>query len=286
MAARSEAPQESKIDSAVSVLRDELSLDDGKQPHLAVVLGSGLGDFAGILSDQRSVSFDSISHFPQPTVPGHSGRVISGAIEGVPILCLQGRVHFYEGQDASNVIFAVRVLGRLGIKQLILTNAAGSLNRRFKPGDLMLIRDHIALLVPNPLIGPNVDPLGPRFPDMSAAYSADLISLAQECANRLGILLREGVYVAVTGPSYETPAEVRLLKRLGADVVGMSTVPEVIAARHMKIDCLGLSVITNFAAGISPTPLCHEEVLAIGSKVKPRLLRLLTEVCRRAAKAD
>ena len=184
------------------------------------------------------------------------------------------------------VTFPVRVLRLLGVRKLIVTNAAGGLNPRFRPGDLMVIRDHLGLFVPNPLVGANEEEFGPRFPDMSQCYSPSLRRIALQCGRALKLILKEGVYAAVTGPSYETPAEVRLLRRLGADAVGMSTVPEVIVARHMGIECLGISSITNLAAGASKTPLCHEEVLRAGEKINPLLIRLLTRICRKLSREE
>jgi len=245
----------------------------------AIVLGSGLGGFAEVLEDQKEISFSSIPHFPVSGISGHAGTLIQGRLGKCPVLCLKGRVHYYEGHDLSRVTFAVRVLGTLGIKRLFLTNAAGGISSVLRPGDLMLIEDHISSFFPNPLIGKNLDRFGPRFPDMSAAYSPFLRKLAIRCARKLHVPLRKGIYAAVTGPSYETPAEIRMLKRLGADAVGMSTVPEVIVARHLGIECLGISIITNLAAGISKKSLSHAEVLEVGDKVKPRLTQLLCEIC-------
>jgi purine-nucleoside phosphorylase len=254
------------------------------QPHVAVILGSGLGEFAETLSERETIPFSAVPHFPSSSVAGHSGNVVLGRIGRGSVLCLQGRVHYYEGHDMKAVTFPIRVLGRLGIRRLIVTNAAGGINPRFRPGDLMLIRDQISLFCPNPLIGPNEATLGPRFPDMSAAYSESLRQLARSCARRLKFTLKEGVYVSLTGPSYESPAEIAMLKRLGADAVGMSTVPEVIVARHMGIECLGISNITNAAAGISKRPLSHTEVLEAGQRIKPRLLGLIRATCESISK--
>jgi purine-nucleoside phosphorylase len=257
-----------------------------QQPRLAVILGSGLGEFADMLNDRSTIPFSAVPHFPLSSVAGHSGNLVLGRIGAACVLCLQGRVHYYEGHDMKAVTFPTRVLGRLGIRRLIVTNAAGGINPRFRPGDLMLIRDHISSFCPNPLIGPNEASLGPRFPDMSAVYSEPLRQLARNCARRLKVTLKEGVYVGVTGPSYEAPAEITMLKRLGADAVGMSTVPEVIVARHMGIECLGISNITNAAAGISKRPLSHAEVLEAGERVKPRLMALINSTCERISKLD
>jgi len=256
------------------------------QPRLAVILGSGLGEFSETLNERKAIPFSAVPHFPLSSVAGHSGNVVLGRIDAAWVLCLQGRVHYYEGHDMRAVTFPIRVLGRLGVRRLLVTNAAGGINPRFRPGDLMLIRDHISSFCPNPLIGANEASLGPRFPDMSAAYSEPLRQLARECARRLRFKLKEGVYVSVTGPSYESPAEIAMLKRLGADAVGMSTVPEVIVARHMGIECLGISNITNAAAGISKRPLSHAEVLEAGKRVKPRLMALISATCEKISKLE
>jgi len=271
---------------AADFLNKGLLANASEQPRLAVILGSGLGDFADTLDEREAIAFSAVPHFPLSSVAGHSGNVVLGKIGAAWVLCLQGRVHYYEGRDMKAVTFPMRVLGRLGIRRLIVTNAAGGINSRFRPGDLMLIRDHISLFCPNPLIGPNEASLGPRFPDMSATYSEPLRQLARNCARRLKFTLKEGVYVSVTGPSYESPAEIAMLKRLGADAVGMSTVPEVIVARHMGIECLGISNITNAAAGISKQPLSHAEVLEAGERVKPRLMALIHATCEKISKLD
>lgn len=255
-------------------------------PRVAVILGSGLGEFAETLTHSEVIPFSAVPHFPLSSVAGHSGNVVLGKVGAAWVICLQGRVHYYEGHDMKAVTFPMRVLGRLGIRRVIVTNAAGGINRRLRPGDLMLIRDHISSFCPNPLIGPNEVSLGPRFPDMSAAYSEGLRQLARNCARRLKLTLKEGVYVSVTGPSYESPAEIAMLKHLGADAVGMSTVPEVIVARHMGMECLGISSITNAAAGISNRPLSHAEVLEAGERVKPRLIALISAICPRISKLD
>jgi len=271
---------------ATDFLSKGLSVKASEQPRVAVILGSGLGEFAETLHEREAIPFSAVPHFPSASVAGHSGNVVLGRIGKAWVLCLQGRVHYYEGHDMKAVTFPIRVLGRLGVRRLIVTNAAGGINPRFRPGDLMLIRDHISSFCPNPLIGPNEASLGLRFPDMSAAYSEPLRQVAQGCARRLKLTLKEGVYVSVTGPSYESPAEIAMLKRLGADAVGMSTVPEVIVARHMGIECLGISSITNAAAGISKRPLSHAEVLEAGQRVKPRLLGLVSATCERISKLD
>lgn len=272
--------------AAVDYLRTHFDWGAGDEPRSALILGSGLGEFAESLAETRRVPFSSIPHFPRSSVEGHSGHVVLGLAGQTPLLCLQGRVHYYEGHDMKAVTLPVRVLGVLGIRRLIVTNAAGGISPRLKPGDLMLICDHISSFVPNPLIGPNHDEFGPRFPDMSEVYSQRLRRLARRCAGRMRVSLKEGVYVSVTGPSYESPAEIQMLKRAGADAVGMSTVPEVIVARHMGMECLGISNITNLAAGISKRPLSHQEVLNAGERARPKLMRLLTAVCGEMSKLD
>ncbi|PYV92879.1 MAG: purine-nucleoside phosphorylase [Acidobacteria bacterium] len=267
-----------QIFEAADHIRKNLAVRKINKAELSVLLGSGLGDFADTLQARRSIPFSSIPYFPSPSVAGHSGRLVFGETEGVPICCLQGRVHYYENHDVRAVTFPVRVLGALGIKRLIVTNAAGGLNSNWKAGDLMLIRDHVSFFMPNPLLGLNLDIFGPRFPDMSECYSKTLRQLALECARRMRLKLRQGVYAGVSGPSYETPAEVRMLKKMGADAVGMSTVPEVIVARHMGMECLGISIIANLAAGISGTPLSHREVLETAQRIQPKLTKFLSSL--------
>jgi purine-nucleoside phosphorylase len=222
--------------------------------------------------------FEEIPHFPRATIAGHVGHLVSGDVMGVPVAALAGRTHFYEGNSMAQVGFPVRVLGCLGIRQLIVTNAAGGINEAFQPGDLMLIRDHINLMGANPLVGGNIDELGPRFPDMSQAYDSAMCEVALRAAARSGVELRVGVYVALPGPSYETPAEIRMCRILGGDAVGMSTVPEVIVANHMGIRVLGLSCITNMAAGLLPRRLSHEEVIETTEKTKEKFSLLLTSL--------
>jgi purine-nucleoside phosphorylase len=247
-------------------------------PAIAVVLGSGLGDFASRLGNGASVSYQQIPHWPASTVVGHEGRLVIGDVNGRRIAALSGRAHFYEGHDLRTVTFATRVLGALGVKTLILTNAAGGVNTRFNPGSLMVIDDHINLIGSNPLIGPNEDRFGPRFPDMTEVYSKRLRRVADEAGQTIGVTLEHGVYAVCPGPSYETPAEIRYLRMIGADAVGMSTVPEAIVARHMGIEVLGISCITNFAAGVLPQPLNHEEVLATAQRVRGEFAALLEAI--------
>jgi len=248
------------------------------RPKIAIVLGSGLGAFAEQLEELKAIPFAEIPHFPRSTVPGHSGKMVIGKVSGVPVAVMQGRVHAYEGYSSDEVTFPVRVLGRMGVKTLVLTNAAGGINPEFYRGQLVLIADHINLSGRNPVAGPNDDRLGPRFFDMSEAYSKRLLGLAHQAARGAGKDLEEGVYLSVVGPSFETPAEIRAFRALGADLVGMSTVQETIAARHMGIEVLGISCVTNMAAGIQNEPLSHEEVMATGHAVEERLAELLTRL--------
>jgi purine-nucleoside phosphorylase len=246
-------------------------------PRVGLVLGSGLGAFAERLGGRRAIPFREIPHFPVSTgVVGHAGELVLGSVDGTPVAVMSGRVHFYEGRPMTDVVFPTRVLARLGVGAVVLTNAAGGVRRSFRPGDLMLITDHINAFGTNPLLGPNEDALGPRFPDMSKVYDPALRRLAKETARRLRIPLREGVYLGNSGPSYETPAEIGACARLGADAVGMSTVPEAIALRHAGVRVMGISTITNMAAGILPKPLDHAEVLATTRRVGDRFVRLLT----------
>jgi purine-nucleoside phosphorylase len=252
-------------------------------PEIAVVLGSGLGDFAGTLRDGVSIGYEEIPHWPASNVIGHEGRLVAGkTASGRAIIALSGRAHFYEGHDLRTVTFAVRVLGLLGVKVLILTNAAGGINTSFAQGALMLISDHINLLGSNPLIGPNEPRFGERFPDMTEVYSKRLRALARGAEAEAGIKIEHGVYVALHGPSYETPAEIRFLRTIGADAVGMSTVPEAIVARHMGIEVLGISCITNMAAGVLPAPLDHNEVMDTARRVRAQFVALLEAVIAQA----
>jgi len=250
------------------------------RPQVGLVLGSGLGDYAEReLRAVASIDYDDLPGFPRSTVPGHRGRFVAGFVGAVPVLCMQGRVHFYEGYPMSTVTLPTRVIAGLGAQCLILTNAAGGIHPDFHAGDLMLIRDHINFMGTNPLIGPNRDP-GPRFPDLSHAWDPQLISVARNAARELDLVLREGVYLAVTGPSFETPAEIRAFRTLGADAVGMSTVPECIVARHAGMRVMGISCITNLAAGLSDAPLTHEEVGQTAARVRDSLARLLNAIIR------
>lgn len=252
----------------------------GVIPQTAVILGSGLGDFAEGLDEATSVAYEDIPNWPASKVIGHAGRLVVGRTGGQPVLALAGRAHFYEGHAMDVVTFGVRVLGQLGVKHLIVTNAAGGINRRFSTGALMIIDDHINFMGSNPLIGPNDERLGVRFPDMSEVYSARLRALADLTAQSMSLSLEHGVYVAVHGPSYETPAEIRAFRTMGADTVGMSTVPEAIVARHMGMEVLGISCITNMAAGVLPQPLVHDEVMETARRVRGGFIALLEGIIR------
>lgn len=252
-------------------------------PRVAVVLGSGLNELADRLAEGATIPYERIPHFPRPTVVGHQGKVIVGNIQRVPVLMLQGRFHYYEGHDLETVTFPVRVLQRLGVETLILTAATGGIRADLRPGDLVVLSDHLNLLGVNPLRGPNDDRLGTRFPDMSEVYSARLRTIAREEADRLTIPLTEGIYAAMPGPSYETPAEIRMLRTLGADVVGMSTVPEAIVARHAGMEVMGIALVSNAAAGVLGTPITHAEVLEAGRKAGPMLAVLIERIIGRMA---
>ena len=260
-----------RIERCVQAIRQKTDF----VPDTALVLGSGLGAFGEKIEQSITVDYNDIPGFPVSTVPGHRGRFIFGRVHTTNVAVMQGRVHYYEGYSMEDVVLPIRVLAALGAKRLILTNAAGGISECLSPGDLMLIRDHIASFVPSPLLGPNEDDLGPRFPDMTGVYAPALREKARQAAAGLGINLKEGVYLQTTGPAYETPAEVLLYKALGADAVGMSTACEAIAARHMGLEICGISCITNKAAGISAEPLAHEEVQRVADKAAHDFERLL-----------
>ena len=248
---------------------------------VAIVLGSGLGAFADTMHEAFGFEYKEVPHWPASSVIGHAGRLVGGTVRGRPVLALSGRVHYYEGHDLRTVTFAIRVLGRLGIKTLILTNAAGGINTNFAQGALMVIDDHINLYGSNPLMGPNDDRFGPRFPDMTEVYSRRLHGLADATAREIGLPIEHGVYIAVHGPSYETPAEIYAFRTLGADAVGMSTVPEAIVARHMGLEVLGVSCITNMAAGVLPQPLNHDDVMETTRRVRSQFVALLEGIIGR-----
>jgi purine-nucleoside phosphorylase len=261
-----------RLDTAADAIRRKAR----RTPVIGLVLGSGLGAFAEGLADRVAIPYDRIPHFPVPSgIVGHAGELVLGRVGKTPVVVLSGRVHFYEGRAMSEVVFPARVLARLGVRAVILTNAAGGVRLTFRPGDLMVLTDHINALGGNPLAGANEEALGPRFPDMSAIYDARLRSVLKAEASRLRIPLRQGVYVGLLGPSYETPAEIRMWRKLGADAVGMSTVPEAIALRHAGVRVAGISTITNMAAGILKKPLNHAEVLETTKRVGSRFVSLL-----------
>jgi purine-nucleoside phosphorylase len=262
------------IDEAVARIHRETELE----PRVGVVLGSGLGGLADEIEERVEIPYGEIPGWPASTAVGHAGVLALGTVGGVPLAVLKGRAHLYEGIAADRAVYAVRVLSRLGVHTLVVTNAAGGIDESFRPGQLVLISDHVNLMGTSPLVGPNEDSLGPRFPDMSDAYDPRLRARAREAASRLGIEVGEGVYAAWLGPQFETPAEIRFMRAIGADLAGMSTVPEVIAARHLGLRCLGISVVTNMAAGVGGGKLGHEEVLAVGAEAQPRLTALLREL--------
>ena len=266
-----------KVEQTAAWLRDRAR----GMPDVAIVLGSGLGDFADRLGDAAMSAYADIPNWPASAVVGHAGKLAIGTLAGKRVAALSGRVHFYEGHDLRTVTFAIRAIARLGVRTLILTNAAGGINLSFKPGTLMLMDDHINLLGSNPLVGANEDRFGPRFPDMTMVYSKRLRDLAGEAARQRNLALAHGVYAAVHGPSYETPAEIRYLRTIGADAVGMSTVPEAIVARHMGLEVLGISCITNPAAGVLPQPLVHEEVMEVARRVRGEFASLLEGIIER-----
>ena len=246
-------------------------------PKVAIVLGSGLGDYASSIDIVTEIPYSEIEGFPVSTVPGHAGKFIFGYVDNVPVVCMKGRVHFYEGYPISDVVLPARLMKLMGAEILFLTNAAGGVNTSFHAGDLMLIKDHIAVFAPNPLIGPNVDQLGTRFPDMSNVYDKDLQKIIRDTAVSNGIFLQEGVYTQLTGPSYESPAEIRMLRLLGCDAVGMSTVVEAIAANHCGMRICGISCISNLAAGMTDNPLNHKEVQEAADKAAAKFAKLVTE---------
>ncbi len=265
-----------EADRAAAFIRERSPIQpQSAAPKIAIILGTGLGGFADRLTDAVAIPYAEIPHFPQPTIEGHAGRLVLGTFAGVPLVVMQGRVHAYEGYTPRHIIYPVRVLSRLGIRTLIVTNAAGGIRTGFTSGQLVLISDHINFTGTNPLAGPNDPRLGDRFFDMSDAYSPRLRALAHRAAESEGVTLPEGVYLGLTGPSFETPAEIRAFRTLGADLVGMSTVHEVIAARHLGMEVLGFSSVTNMAAGILDEPIDHAEVLEIGRCVQQTLTRVL-----------
>lgn len=266
-----------RLEETVSFLRGRAGT---RAPTVGMILGSGLGSFADRFEDAVTIPYGEIPHFPVSNVVGHAGQLVIGSLAGVTCVAMQGRVHYYEGHDSSTVTFPARAMVRLGARTLIITNAAGGIGEKMTPGTLMLIRDHLNLFPDHPLRGENDDRLGPRFPDMTEAYAADLRALAHRAATAVGTSLPEGVYAGLSGPAYETPAEVQMLARLGADATGMSTVPEVIVANHMGARVLGISCITNAAAGLGDGTLSHDEVTATAARVRSTFEALLAEILR------
>lgn len=269
-----------RVEHAARVIRSRIN----EEPRLAVVLGSGLGGFADDFEEATAIPYGEIPGFVQSTAEGHSGRLVVGKVDQVPVVAMQGRVHYYEGYSLEEVTFPIRSLGLLGVKTVILTNASGGINVELSQGALMVISDHMNLMGDNPLRGPNEERFGPRFPDMTAVYSPSLQEIAIEEGRAMGVELRRGIYAALSGPSYETPAEIHLLRNFGADAVGMSTVPEAIVARQMNMEVLGISCITNMAAGLSDTPINHEEVMETGNRVRATFTELLRRVIGRISK--
>ena len=263
-----------RAEHATRIIRSRISVE----PRIAIVLGSGLGGFADDFDEAVAIPYEDIPGFVRSTAQGHAGRLVIGKVDSIPVLAMQGRVHYYEGYSLEEVTFPIRVFNLLGIKTLVLTNAAGGINVQLTQGALMVISDHLNLMGVNPLRGPNDERFGPRFPDMTSVYSPELQALVIEEARAINVEVRRGIYGALSGPSYETPAEIHLLRNLGADAVGMSTVPEAIVARHMGIEVLGVSCITNMAAGISDEPINHEEVMATGDRVRATFTELLQRV--------
>ncbi len=266
-----------KTDESVALIRSRTDLS----PEIALVLGSGLGFYADRLEDAVAIPYAEIPHFETSTAPGHAGRMVIGRLHGKAVLCMQGRLHFYEGYTMRQITYPVRVMAALGVKTIVLTNACGGLNPAFTPGDLMAVTDHINFQGTNPLIGPNEDAFGTRFPDMTHVYDPALIQLAREVAAENGTTLREGIYISYTGPSFETPAEIRLFQMFGGSAVGMSTVPEAIVARHSGLRVLAIACITNLAAGILDVPLTGEEVLEVAAREAPKFVALVDGVVAR-----
>ena len=267
-----------QVQEAAAYIKEKLN---GRKPEIAIILGSGLGDLAEQLTDAIQIPYGDIPHFPVSTVAGHKGQFVVGKLEGREVLCMQGRFHYYEGYDLKQVTLPVRVMKLLGIGTLIVTNAAGGINTGFRPGNLMLIEDHLNLTGENPLIGENLEAFGERFFDMTVAYDREYRILAENLAAELDIPLQKGVYAWLTGPNYETPAEIRYLRTIGADAVGMSTVPEVLVARHCGLRVCGISCITNLAAGMGKGLLSHEEVKETADRVKVDFIRLVTALTSR-----
>lgn len=268
----------SEVYNKLKVCLESLRAKTDFEPEVALILGSGLGDYADEIQIEQTIGYTEIEGFPTSTVAGHKGRFVFGYVNQVPVVIMQGRVHYYEGYPMSDVVLPTRLMGMMGAKKLILTNAAGGANFDYKPGDFMLIKDHITTGVPSPLIGPNLDELGVRFPDMSEVYSVRIRDIIKKEAENLGIRLKEGVYVQLTGPAYETPAEIRMCRAWGGDAVGMSTACEAMAAHHMGMEVCGISCITNMAAGMSTEQLDHKEVQETADRVASQFKALVTEI--------
>lgn len=266
--------QYKKLCKCYDSVREKISFE----PKIGLILGSGLGDFADSIQIVETLNYSDIEGFPSSTVVGHKGRFVFGYVENVPVVIMQGRVHYYEGYPMSDVVLPIRLMGMMGIEKVLLTNAAGGVNYSFQPGDFMLITDHITTMIPSPLIGPNMDELGARFPDMSEVYNKELCSIITKEAEKLNITIKEGVYMQFTGPAYETPVEIRMCRTLGGDAAGMSTACEAVAAHHMGLKVCGISCITNLAAGMSTEKLSHTEVQETADRVASQFKELVTKV--------
>lgn len=265
-----------QIKESVQYVKERINL----VPEIGIILGSGLGDLADRVEERVNIKYEDIPNMPKSTVVGHAGQYVFGKLNGKNVVMMQGRIHYYEGHPMEVLALPIHIMKYLGIKTLIVTNAAGGVNESFIPGDLMLIKDHINFAFTNPLIGKNEEEVGPRFPDMSNAYDKDLIQLGEKIGRDMNIELKKGVYVMMTGPTYETPAEIRMTRILGGDAVGMSTVPDVIVAKHCGLKVLGISCITNMAAGILDQPLNHKEVIETSNRVKDKFVRLVSEIVK------
>ncbi|MFD1738790.1 purine-nucleoside phosphorylase [Bacillus salitolerans] len=262
-----------KMKEAVSYIEGKVNV----KPEFGLILGSGLGELANEIEDAVKIDYSHIPNFPVSTVEGHAGMLVIGTLQGKTVVAMQGRFHFYEGYSMQEVTFPVRVMKGLGVHSIVVTNACGGMNKNFEPGDLMIIEDHLNMTGNNPLIGPNESEFGPRFPDMSRAYTPSYIQTVKEVAARLNIKVQQGVYAGITGPTYMTPAELIMLRNLGADTIGMSTVPEVIVASHMGLKVLGISCITDMAIGEELEPLTHEQVVEVANRTKPKFIQLVKE---------
>ncbi len=266
-----------KMNEAANMIQ---SRTEGMHPEIGLILGSGLGELADEIENAVQIDYSEIPHFPVSTVEGHAGKLVIGTLNGKTVLAMQGRFHFYEGYSMQDVTFPVRVMKGLGVKLLIVTNACGGMNPEFSAGDLMIIDDHLNMTGANPLIGPNDAELGPRFPDMSTAYTPELVQFTKDTAANLGIKVQQGVYAGTTGPTYMTKAELRMLRTVGGDAIGMSTVPEVIVASHMSMKVIGISCITDMAIADELEPLTHEQVVAVANRTKPKFINLVKELVK------